>query len=190
MIQRRERARFSVGRTPEKMGVMAVPWRVAGMSMTTSLLPLMWMISRSWRRGCQDAVLRLVLGGGASAAGVFDVDILDGGAEVGEAPGDVVVVTSDDEGNAGKGDAGDMEVAGGAWGIEVSLIPDAGDAVGEVHIVGEERLAGGGAGAGDGPVVGAGDAAFADGVVEGLLEGEEVLGIQRGGGVLLSHPSR
>ena len=83
-----------------------------------------------------------------------------------------------------------MEVAGGAWGIEVGLVPDAGDAVGEVHIVGEEWLAGGGVGAGDDPVVGAGETAFADGVVEGLLEGEEVLGIQRGGGVLLSHPSR
>ena len=34
MVQRRESARFSVGRTPEMMGVMAVPWWVAGMSRT------------------------------------------------------------------------------------------------------------------------------------------------------------
>ena len=55
----------------------------------------------------------LVLGGGAGAAGVFDVDVLDGGAEVGEAPGDVVVVAGDDEGNAGEGDSGGVEIAGG-----------------------------------------------------------------------------
>ena len=137
--------------------------------------------------GLPGAVLRFVFGGGAGAAGVFDVDVLDGGAEVGEAPGDVVVVADDDEGNAGEGDSGDVEVAGG-WDsppreqarrgpdLEVGLVPDAGDGVGEVHVVGEERLAGGGVGAGDDPVVGAGEAAFADWIAEGLLEGEEVLG--------------
>jgi len=56
------------------------------------------------------------------------------------------------------------------------LIPDIGDAVGEVHVVGEEWLARGGVGSGDDPVVGAGEAAFADGVAESLLEGEEVCG--------------
>jgi hypothetical protein len=115
--------------------------------------------------------LGLVLGGGTGAAGVFDVDVLDGGAEVGEAPGYVVVVADDDEGNAGEGDAGDVEIAGGGGGLEVGLVPDAGDGVGQVHIVGEEGLAGGGVGAGDDPVVGAGEAVFADGVAEGLLEG-------------------
>ncbi len=135
------------------------------------------------------AVLRLVLCGGASASNVFDVDVLNGGAEIGESPGDVVVVAGDDEGDAGKGDAGDVEVAGGAGGFEVSLVPDAWDAVGEVHIVGEDRLAGGGVGARDDPVVGSGEAAFADRVAEDLLEGEEVLG--RGGvGICGSHPSR
>ncbi len=112
---------------------------------------------------------------------MFDVDVLDGGAEVGEAPGDVVVVADDDEGNAGEGDAGDVKVAGGGGGLEVGLIPDAGDAVGEVHVVREEWLAGGGVGAGDDPVVGAGEAAFADGVAEVLLEGEEFLEGGRGG---------
>ncbi len=58
---------------------------------------------------------------------------------------------------------------------EVGFIPDAGDVVGEVHVVGEERLAGGGVGAGDDPVAGAGEAVVADGVAEGLLEGEEIL---------------
>src|SRR4029077_19474921 len=109
-----------------------------------------------------------------------------------------------DEGDAGEGDTGDVEIAGGRGGLytpasklagdpdlEVGLVPDAGDGVGEVHVVGEEGLAGGGAGAGDDPVVGAGEAVFADGVAEGLLEGEEVVGGGGGGGgVCGSHPSR
>ena len=99
---------------------------------------------------------------GGGDAGALDVDVLDVGAEVGEAPGDVVVVADDDEGSAGESDAGDVEGgAGGGGGFEVGLVPDAGDAVGEVHVVREERLAGGGVGAGDDPVVGAGDAGFA-----------------------------
>ena len=72
-----------------------------------------------------------------------------------------------------------MEVAGGGGGLEVGLVPDAGDGVSEVHIVREERLAGGGVGSGDDPVVGASEAVLADGVAEGLLEGQEVPG---GGG--------
>ena len=122
------------------------------------------------------AVGRFVLGGGAGAAGVLNVEGLDFGAEVGKAPGDVGVVADDDEGDAGERDSGDVKIAGGGGGLEVGLVPDAGNAVGEVHVVGEERLAGGGVGAGDDPVVGASEAAFADGVAEGLLEGQEVFG--------------
>ena len=115
--------------------------------------------------GLPGAVLRSGTRRGGGDAGAFDVEVLDVGAEVGEAPGDVVVVADDDEGSAGEGDSGDVEgSAGGRGGFEVGLVPDAGDAVGEVHVVREERLAGGGVGAGDGPVVGAGEAAFADGV--------------------------
>ncbi len=51
----------------------------------------------------------LVLGAGGGAAGVLDVDVLDVGAEVGEAPGDVLVVADDDEGSAGEGDSGGVE---------------------------------------------------------------------------------
>ncbi len=47
--------------------------------------------------------------GFAGAAEVLDVEVLDIGAEVGEAPGDMVVVADDDEGGAGEGDAGDVE---------------------------------------------------------------------------------
>ncbi len=61
--------------------------------------------------GVPGAVGGLVLGGAGGAAGVFDVDVLDVGAEVGEAPGDVVVVADDDEGSAGERDSGDVEGA-------------------------------------------------------------------------------
>ena len=125
------------------------------------------------------AVGRFVLGGGAGAAGVLNVEGLDFGAEVGKAPGDVGVVADDDEGDAGERDSGDMKIAGRGGGLEVGLVPDAGNAVGEMHVIGEERLAGGGVGTGDDPIVGAREAAFADGVAEGLLECEEVFG---GGG--------
>ncbi len=48
------------------------------------------------------AVVGFEFGVGAGAAEVFDVDVLDFGAEVGEAPGDVVVVAGDDEGTPGR----------------------------------------------------------------------------------------
>ncbi len=110
------------------------------------------------------AVGGLELGAGGGDADALDEEVLDVSAEVGEAPGDVVVVTYDDEGCAGQGDSGDVKgSAGGGGGLEVGLVPDAGDAVGEVHVVGEERLSGGGVGSGDGPVVRAGEAAFTGG---------------------------
>ena len=103
---------------------------------------------------------------------MFDVDVLDLGAEVGEAPGYVLVVADDDEGDAREGDSGDVEASG----FEVGFVPDAGEVVGEVHIVGDERLAVGGVGGGDDPVAGASEAVVADGVAEGFAEGEEVGG--------------
>jgi hypothetical protein len=62
-----------------------------------------------------------------------------------------------------------------AGGFEVGFVPDAGDVVGEVHVVGDEWLAGAGVGGGDDPVAGACEAVIADGVAQSLLEGEEVL---------------
>ena len=126
------------------------------------------------------AVGGLELGAGGCEADAFDEEVLDVGIEVGEAPGDVVVVAYDDEGRAGDGDSGDVEgSAGRGGGLEVSLVPDARDAVSEMHIVREERLAGGGVGAGYHPVVGAGHASFAGGFEiergEGLTQGLEGL---------------
>ena len=49
-----------------------------------------------------------VFGGGAILAEVLDEDVLDVGAGVGEAPGDVGVAADDDEGDAGEGEAFDV----------------------------------------------------------------------------------
>ena len=57
--------------------------------------------------GLPGVVGALVLGGGAGFAEVFDEDVLDVGAGVGEAPGDGGVAADDDEGNAGEGEAFD-----------------------------------------------------------------------------------
>ena len=59
--------------------------------------------------GVPGAVGGLEVSASAGAAGSFDVDVLDVGAEVGESPGDVVVVPDDDEGGSGEGYAGDVE---------------------------------------------------------------------------------
>ena len=86
--------------------------------------------------GVPGVVGGLVLGGFAGASGVLDVDVLDLGSEVGEAPGDVGVVADDDEGNSGERDSGYVEVGSvGGWRLEVGFVPDAGDSVGEVHVV-------------------------------------------------------
>ena len=49
----------------------------------------------------------------------------------------------------------------GAVDVEGGFVPDVGGGQAEVHVVGEEWRAGGGVGAGDGPVVGAGAATIA-----------------------------
>src|SRR6266702_991152 len=86
--------------------------------------------------GMPGAVSGLVFGCVASASGVLDVDVLDLGAEVGEAPGDMSVVADDDEGDAGEGDSGYVEVRSvRGWGLEVGFVPDAGDVVREEHVV-------------------------------------------------------
>ena len=55
-----------------------------------------------------------IFGVGTGAAGVFDGDVLNRSAEVGEAPCDVLIVADDDEGNSGKREAGYVEVTGGS----------------------------------------------------------------------------
>ena len=56
--------------------------------------------------GLPGAVGGLELGSSRRCRGGARCRVLDVGAEVGEAPGDVLVVADDDEGNAGEGDAG------------------------------------------------------------------------------------
>ena len=79
--------------------------------------------------GVPGAVGGLEFARGSVGAGAFYVDVLYVGAEVGEAPGDVVVVSDDDEGRAGESDSCYVEVgAGWSGGFEGGLVPDAGDA--------------------------------------------------------------
>ena len=91
------------------------------------------------------------------AAEGFEIEVLDVGAEVGEAPGYVLVVADDDEGEAGDGDAGDVESwLSVVWRSTSYQMP--GRVWAEVHVVGQHGFAGGGVRAGDDPVVGAGGA--------------------------------
>ena len=106
-------------------------------------------------------------------AEVLDEDVLDVGAGVGEAPGDVGVAADDDEGDAGEGEAFDVQRSG-AVGVEGGFVPDVGGGEAEVHVVGEEWGAGGGVGAGDDPVVGAVAAAVALVGAEVGVDAEEV----------------
>ena len=75
--------------------------------------------------GAPCTVGELILGAERSAAGVLDVEVLHVRAEVGESPGNVVVVPADDEGRAGEGDSGGVEVGqrGGVRGLQVGLVP-------------------------------------------------------------------
>ncbi len=88
------------------------------------------------------AVGGLVLGSGGGAPGVFDVEVLHVGAEVGKAPGHVVVMAGDDEWHAGESDPCSVEGCerSGQCGREVGLVPKAGNREIEVHVVGEQRL--------------------------------------------------
>ena len=90
------------------MLVAPMVWVVVRTSRVTSRPPRTWMSFGVVGDGLPGAVGALELGVAAGAAEVFDVEVLDVGAEVGEAPGDVGVVADDDEGDAGEGDAGDV----------------------------------------------------------------------------------
>ena len=80
------------------------------------------------------SVRRLVLSVGVES---LDVNVFDRRADIGEAPGDALVVSDDHVGHAGQGDAGDVEVAA----TQVRLVPKVGHLVAEVHVVREQRLA-------------------------------------------------
>ena len=67
----------------------------------------------------------------------LDVNVFDGRADIGEAPGDALVVSHDHVRQAGQSDAGSVEVAA----AQMSLIPKVGHLVSQVHIVREQGLA-------------------------------------------------
>ncbi len=89
------------------------------------------------------------------ALGIFEVEVGDVGVEVGEAPGDALVVPDDHSGESGEGVARDVE---GALrcdfaAVQTGLQPHTGLGDTEVRIVGQQRFAALGVIAGDHPGV-------------------------------------
>ena len=95
------------------------------------------------------ALWRFILAGEIE---IFNKEVFDRGFDVGKSPGNALVVPDNDEGHAGKCDAGYVERAA----LEMGFVPEVRHLVAEVHIVGEQGLSGDGVRAGDDPVVGAG----------------------------------
>ncbi len=86
---------------------------------------------------------------------LLDVQVLDIRADVGEAPGDAVIVTDDHARCAGKGHAGDLirTISILLEAMQTDLIPDGGHLSPQVRVVGEQGQATGGALTGDNPVI-------------------------------------
>ena len=80
----------------------------------------------------------------------LDVDVLHGGTNVGEAPGNPLVVSHDHVGQTGQSDASGVEVAA----AEMGFVPQVRHLVPEVHVVREQRLARNRVRAGNHPVIG------------------------------------
>ncbi len=80
---------------------------------------------------------------------LFHVEVLDIAVKCGVPPGDVGIVAFDNKRQAGRSDAGYMEVAC----LQIGLIPDIRQRVIQMHIVREQRLATGGVLACDGPFI-------------------------------------
>src|SRR5882762_10290560 len=82
---------------------------------------------------------------------LFDIKIFHVWFNVGESPGDPLIVSDDDEGRPRQTDTGNVEVL--LRHFELHLVPDSRNTVVEVHVVREQRLAADSVGAGDYPVV-------------------------------------
>ena len=93
---------------------------------------------------------------------ILDVQILHGRLDVGEAPGNALVVTDDDERHSGQRHA-DYIVTTAA---QMRLIPKVRHLVAKVHVIREQRLPGNRMRAGDSPVIGTGHESV--GVREGV----------------------
>ena len=89
------------------------------------------------------------------AGNALEVQVGDVGAEVREPPRDALVVADDHAGQPREGVAGDVEraVLAELGTVQAHLSPDRGHRRAEVGVVGEQRLAGDAACAGDGPVI-------------------------------------
>src|SRR5262249_36584057 len=88
---------------------------------------------------------------GLRRIGLFLVKVTLRADVVGDAPGNVFVAADHDAGHSGQRDAGDVEVAA----VQPNFVPDRDGKIGDVWIVGDQRLAGVGAGAVEHPVVAA-----------------------------------
>ncbi len=80
----------------------------------------------------------------------FNVNVFHGWADIGEAPGDSLVVSHDYKRNSGKRDPGDLKAAAAKMG----LVPQIRHLVPEMHVIGEQRLARNCVRSRDNPVVG------------------------------------
>src|SRR5580704_16655620 len=80
------------------------------------------------------------------------VEVLHVEAEVGDSPGDALVVTDYYAGNSGQGDAADIQ----AGRFQMHHVPSGGHSEIQMRVIGENRFAAGGELAGDGPGIGAG----------------------------------
>ena len=94
---------------------------------------------------------------GVVGVDLLDVEVLHVGADVGDAPGDAVVVADDDAGDAGEAETGHIP----AGRVQADLVPDRRHLDAQVRIVGQQGQAGGGVLAGDDPVVAAQEGAVA-----------------------------
>ena len=68
---------------------------------------------------------------------VFDKNVFHVRAEVGESPGDAAVMADDHEWQAGKSYSSDVEFSRG----QLRLVPNVGNLMAEMHVVGEQRPA-------------------------------------------------
>ena len=93
----------------------------------------------------------------ALAVDGLEVEVGDVGPEVREAPGDLLVVADDHAGEAGEGEARDVEraVVVDLGAVQAHLVPDARQRRREVRVVGQDRLAGRGVVSVDDPGVAA-----------------------------------
>ncbi len=100
--------------------------------------------------------VRRAVAGGVGRVGLEDHQVDPVARAVGEAPGQLAVAADDEHMGAGQGDAHQAAPAGALGPAQAAAVPDVGQAVGQVHVVGQDGAAVAGERAGHRPVVAAG----------------------------------